>query len=184
MSRSMLMGVVAGIGIATAGGVAGFAMLGKQTPAEQDAAMITPTPAQVEVAPAVTPAAAPAAPAPQRVAAAQPAPRPAPRPAAQPAPTVAAPPPPPAEECWDEEVTVTEAPKDEHAIAGTAIGAVVGGAVGHEVNDSDFSTAAGAAAGAFIGRRLQRHVQENKEEQRTTTTIERRCGPVGSRPVP
>ena len=53
---------------------------------------------------------------------ATPAPRPqsAPRPAAAPAA--------PAEECWDEEVTVQLDPKDEHAIAGTAIGAVVGGA--------------------------------------------------------
>ena len=86
--------------------------------------------------------------------------------------------------CYEVQVERPVDPRDDRKIAGTAIGAVVGGAVGHEVNDSDLSTAAGAAAGAFIGRRLQRHIQENKEEQRTTTTIERRCGPVGSRPVP
>ena len=180
MNRSMLTGLVAGIGVATAGGVAGFTLLGKQTPAEQDVALITPEPAQVEVAPAVTPVAAPA---PQPVAAAQPAaaPRPAPRPrpAAQPVQAAA----PPAEECWDEQVTVTEDPKDQHAIAGTAIGAVVGGAIGKEAHDSDLSTAAGAAAGAFIGRKLQRRAQENHEAERTTTETVRRCGPPGSRPV-
>jgi uncharacterized protein YcfJ len=179
MNKSVLTGLVAGIGVATAGGVAGFTLLGKQTPAEQEVAMITPAPAQVEVAPAVTPAAAPA---PQPVAAAQPAaPKPAarPRPAAQPVQAAA----PPAEECWDEEVAVTDAPKDEHAIAGTAIGAVVGGAIGKEAHDSDLSTAAGAAAGAFIGRRLQRRAQENHEAERTTTQTVHRCGPPGSRPV-
>jgi uncharacterized protein YcfJ len=177
MNRSMLTGLVAGIGVATAGGVAGFTLLGKQTPAEQDVALVTPEPAQVEVAPAVTPVAAPAA---QR-AAAQPAPKPAarPRPAAQPVQAAA----PPAEECWDEEVAVTEDPKDQHAIAGTAIGAVVGGAIGKEAHDSDLSTAAGAAAGAYIGRRLQRRAQENHEAERTTTEIVHRCGPPGSRPV-
>jgi uncharacterized protein YcfJ len=181
MNKSLLTGLVAGIGVATAGGVAGFTLLGKQTPAEQDVAMVTPEPAQVEVVP---PAAPIAAPAPQPVAAAQPAaPKPAPaarpRPVAQPAPAAA----PPAEECWDEEVTVTEAPKDQHAIAGTAIGAVVGGAIGKEAHDSDLSTAAGAAAGAFIGRRLQRRAQENHEAERTTTEIVHRCGPPGSRPA-
>ena len=179
MNRSMLTGLVAGIGVATAGGVAGFTLLGKQTPAE-DVALVTPEPAQVEAAPAIAPVAAPA---PQPVAATQPAaPRPAPRPrpAAQPVQAAA----PPAEECWDEQVTVTEAPKDQHAIAGTAAGAVVGGAIGHELDeDSDLATAAGAAAGAFIGRKLQRRAQENREEQRTTTETVRRCGPPGSRPV-
>ena len=180
MNRSMLTGLVAGIGVATAGGVAGFTLLSKPTPAEQDVALVTPEPAQVEVAPAVAPVAAPA---PQPVVAAQPAatPRPAarPRPAAQPVQAPA----PPAEECWDEQVTVTADPKDEHAIAGTAIGAVVGGAIGKEAHDSDLSTAAGAAAGAFIGRKLQRRAQENHEAERTTTETVRRCGPPGSRPV-
>ena len=145
MNKSMLMGVVAGVGVATAGGVLGYQFIGQQgadtaIEAEQEAASNA---------------------------------APAPRPAAARAPT---------EECWDEEVQVTEAPKDEHRIAGTAIGAVVGGAIGKEINDSDFSTAAGAAAGAFIGRKAQGEFQENREGTRTTTTVERRCGPVGSAP--
>jgi uncharacterized protein YcfJ len=143
MNKSMLMGVVAGVGVATAGGVLGYQYLGEKGPE-----------VAVEAEQEATSTAAPAA----RTAAA------------------------PTEECWDEEVQVTEAPKDEHRIAGTAIGAVVGGAIGKEINDSDFSTAAGAAAGAFIGRKAQGEFQENREGTRTTTTVERRCGPVGSAP--
>jgi len=142
MNKSMLMGMVAGIGVATASGVLGYQFLGER-PAEDSA---------VETEDQVV-AAAPAA----RTAA-------------------------PAQECWDEEVQVTADPKDEHRIAGTAIGAVVGGAVGHDVGDRDITTAAGAAAGALIGRRVQEEFQENNADKRTTTTVERRCGPVGSAP--
>ena len=158
MNKSMLMGVVAGIGVATAGGVLGYQFLGPQgAEVEGDEviveaeALTPPTPA-----PAVRTAAAPAA-----------------RVAAAPAPT---------EECWDEEVQVTADPKDQHRIAGTAIGAVVGGAIGKDLGDRDLTTAAGAAAGAFIGRKIQGEVQENRADQRTTTTVERRCGPPGSAP--
>jgi uncharacterized protein YcfJ len=149
MNKSMLMGVVAGVGVATAGGVLGYQFLGKPV-------------AEVAVEEQAPAAAAPAA-------------RPATAPAAR---TAAA----PAEECWDEEVAVTADPKDEHRIAGTAIGAVVGGAIGKDVGDRDITTAAGAAAGALIGRKIQERVQENRADQRTTTTIERRCGPPGSAP--
>jgi len=142
MNKSMLMGVVAGVGVATAGGVLGYQFLGKP---------VTEV-AVEEQAPA---AAAPAA----RTAAAV-----------------------PAEECWDEEVAVTADPKDEHRIAGTAVGAVVGGAIGKDVGDRDITTAAGAAAGALIGRKIQERIQENRADQRTTTTVERRCGPPGSAP--
>jgi uncharacterized protein YcfJ len=143
MNKSMLMGLVAGIGVATAGGVLGYQFLGQQgadTAAEAAGnTASSPAPAQATRAAA-------------------------------------------AEECWDEEVQVTAAPKDEHRIAGTAIGAVVGGAIGKDVGDRDLTTAAGAAAGAFIGRKIQEEVQENRADQRTTTTIERRCGPAGSAP--
>jgi uncharacterized protein YcfJ len=144
MNKSMLMGLVAGIGVATAGGVLGYQFLGQP---DADAA------AEAEQA---------------GNAASAPAPTQTPRAAA--------------EECWDEEVQVTAAPKDEHRIAGTAIGAVVGGAIGKDVGDRDLTTAAGAAAGAFIGRKIQEEVQDNRADQRTTTTIERRCGPAGSAP--
>jgi uncharacterized protein YcfJ len=137
------MGLVAGIGVATAGGVLGYQFLGQEgadTAAETERNVASaPAPAQATRANA-------------------------------------------AEECWDEEVQVTAAPKDEHRIAGTAIGAVVGGAIGKDIGDRDLTTAAGAAAGAFIGRKVQEEVQDNRADQRTTTTIERRCGPPGSAP--
>jgi uncharacterized protein YcfJ len=143
MNKSMLMGLVAGIGVATAGGVLGYQFLGQ--PSADSAAEATDAAGSAASRVTATPAAA-------------------------------------AEECWDEEVQVTAAPKDEHRIAGTAIGAVVGGAIGKDVGDRDLTTAAGAAAGAFIGRKIQGEVQENRADQRTTTTIERRCGPPGSAP--
>ena len=148
MNKSMLMGVVAGVGIATAGGVLGYQFLGKsgaETAVEEQAAA---------GAPAAAPATAPAA----RTTAA------------------------PAEECWDEEVAVTADPKDQHRIAGTAVGAVVGGAIGKDVGDRDITTAANVAAGALIGRKIQERIQDNRADQRTTTTVERRCGPPGSAP--
>ena len=157
MNKSMLMGVVAGVGVATAGGVLGYQFLSPQgAEVEGDEVIVE--------AEALTP----------------PTPAPAARTAAAPTTRVAAPA--PTEECWDEEVQVTAAPKDEHRIAGTAIGAVVGGAIGKDLGDRDLTTAAGAAAGAFIGRKIQGEVQENRADERTTTTIERRCGPPGSAP--
>jgi uncharacterized protein YcfJ len=147
MNKSMLMGMVAGIGVATGGGVLGYQFLDQQGAADA---------VEAEASASVAPASA--APATRTAAAA------------------------PAEECWDEEVQVTAAPKDEHRIAGTAIGAVVGGAIGKDVGDRDITTAAGAAAGALIGRKVQEEFQENRADQRTTTTIERRCGPPGSAP--
>jgi uncharacterized protein YcfJ len=148
MNKSMLTGVVAGIAVAMAGGVAGYAFFG--TAAEHE-----PTePASAAVADVHGEA-------PQT---------------SQPKPQAA--PPAPVEECWDEEVTVQADPRDDKAIAGTAIGAVVGGAIAKNVGDDrDLATAAGAAAGAFAGRKLQRRYQENN----TTTTIERRCAPAGTR---
>jgi uncharacterized protein YcfJ len=181
----MLVGVVAGVAVATAGGVAGYTFLGQPSQVdEQGSAVVMETEETLEQAggSAEQPMAAPAmqtraAPAPQPTAA--PARAVAQQPAAAPARATAAPAPAPAQQrCWDEEVTVTEAPKDENRVGGTAAGAVVGGVIGKEVGDSDLSTAVGAAAGAFIGRKLQRRVQENRAEQRTTTTIERRCEPV------
>jgi uncharacterized protein YcfJ len=149
MNKSMVIGVVAGIAVATAGGVAGYALLGQGGSTDETSVAAEET-----------------------VAAASPAP------AAQPARTASSPAPAPAEECWDEEVAVQAEPRDDKAIAGTAIGAVVGGALAKELgDDNDVVTAAGAAAGAYAGRRAQREYQENN----TTTTIERRCAPAGTR---
>jgi uncharacterized protein YcfJ len=177
-NKSMLIGMVAGIGVAAAGGVAAYQFMGSRS-----------SQANVEVVEEVAPASAPQGSSEIVVARAEPvvAPAPAPRqqtaaaPRAQTAPRPApAAPVAPVEECWDEEVTVQLDPKDEHAIAGTAVGAVVGGAIGKDVGDRDLTTAAGAAAGAFIGRKIQKHIQENRAEQRTETHIEHRCAPAGT----
>jgi len=188
MNKSMLMGLIGGIGIATAGGVAGYALMSQPAAEDTGSAVVTETSgapsaeaeqpavartaqpeqtvavsAAVPATPAPKPAAAPRAPAPapERVAAAAPAPAPAAAPVQQ--------------ECWDEVVEVPAEPRDERAIAGTASGAILGGAIARKLgDDNDLLTAAGAAAGAFAGRRLQRQVQENN----TTTTVERRCAPA------
>jgi len=123
MNRSTLVGVVAGIGLATAGGIAAYTFYGEDTQVGEQAS---------------------------------------------------------AAECWDEEVALQTDPVDRHRIAGTAGGAIVGGAIGKDLGDRDITTAAGAAAGALIGRKIQEEIQENRAERRTTTTIERRCAPVGS----
>jgi uncharacterized protein YcfJ len=144
MNKSMLLGVVAGVGVATAGGVLGYQFLGQPSVDEPVAveSEASPAPAATQRATAVAAA--------------------------------------PAEECWDEEVVVEAEPTDKNRIAGTAIGAVVGGAIGKDVGDRDITTAAGAAAGALIGRKIQERIQDNRADTRTTTTVERRCAPVGS----
>jgi uncharacterized protein YcfJ len=177
MNKSMLTGVVAGIAVATAGGVAGYQFFGQPRAADEQgsAAVVQEEPQagqETVVARADT-----AAPSQSRTVAPAPASRPATRTApAQPKTAPAA----PAEECWDEVVTVQEDQKDPNAIAGTAIGAVVGGAIGKDVGDRKLTTAAGAAAGAFIGRKIQKKVQENHADERTTTHTERRCAPAGT----
>jgi len=185
MNKSMVIGLVGGIGIATAGGVAGYALL-SQSPDQDRGAMAVVEPS-VEESPAVdaTPARQVEPVATERSAAQAPAPasRPAPtatqaaapRPSQPAATPVAAAEPVVEQRCWDEEVTVQADPKDDKAIAGTAAGAVLGGAIAKRLgDDNDLATAAGAAAGALAGRRIQRRVQENN----TTTVIERRCEPV------
>jgi uncharacterized protein YcfJ len=150
MNKGMLTGIVAGVGIAVAGGVAGFALLGSSSDtADVDSQVEADAQVASDPAPATGSASASAS-------------------APAPAPAVV-------EECWDEEVTVQADPRDEKAIAGTAAGAVIGGALADRLgDDDDLVTAAGAAAGAFIGRKAQREFQEN----RTTTTTVRRCAPV------
>ncbi|HET7300324.1 MAG TPA: glycine zipper 2TM domain-containing protein, partial [Oleiagrimonas sp.] len=73
----------------------------------------------------------------------------------------------PHQECHNEAVTVHKPVKDEHQIAGTAIGAVVGGALGNQVgggNGKKLATVAGAVAGGYAGHQIQKHHQENATE--------------------
>src|SRR5580765_7977017 len=101
MNKQMLLGLVAGIGVATAGGVLGYQFLGQSRVDEQGTAAVDTQeqPATQEDAVAARPAVAPAhtatAPKPTKSASTS---RPAP--AAAPIQVAAAA---PAEECWDEE---------------------------------------------------------------------------------
>lgn len=74
-----------------------------------------------------------------------------------------------------ENVTVQDAPKDSHQIAGMAIGGVAGGLLGNQVGSGKgrtLATVAGAAGGAYAGKK----VQEN--QQAKNTHVERRCRQV------
>jgi uncharacterized protein YcfJ len=80
----------------------------------------------------------------------------------------------PRQECHDEQVTRTRAPKDTNRLAGTGIGAVVGGLLGHEVGGGSgkvLATVAGAAAGGYAGNKIEEKVQAGN----TYTTTEQRC---------
>jgi uncharacterized protein YcfJ len=83
----------------------------------------------------------------------------------------------PREVCEDVAVTKKAAVKDEHKIAGTAIGAVVGGLLGNQIGGGSgkkVATVAGAAAGGYAGNKVQGNMQDSD----TYTTTERRCQTV------
>jgi len=76
-----------------------------------------------------------------------------------------------------ENVEVRDQPKDQHRIAGTAIGAVAGGLLGHQVGGGKgktLATVGGAVAGGYAGNKIQQNHQENNGN----THIERRCRQV------
>jgi uncharacterized protein YcfJ len=81
--------------------------------------------------------------------------------------------------CHDETVTRTAPPKDQHRIAGTAIGAVVGGLVGHQVGGGkgrQLATVAGAVGGGYAGNRIE----ANHQRDQVTASVERHCGTVNN----
>jgi len=83
----------------------------------------------------------------------------------------------PRQDCHDEQVTREKPVKDEHQIAGTAIGAVIGGILGNQVGGGDgkkLATVAGAAAGGYAGNRIQDKMQKGNTE----TVTEQRCETV------
>lgn len=72
------------------------------------------------------------------------------------------------------EVTVThQAPvKDQHRVAGTAIGAVLGGVLGNQVGGGTgktLATVAGAAGGGYAGNKVQQNMQESDRYSETKT---------------
>ncbi|MBE1161837.1 glycine zipper 2TM domain-containing protein [Dyella acidiphila] len=71
-------------------------------------------------------------------------------------------------------VQVEDAPKDNHQIAGTAVGAVAGGLLGHTVGKGKgnlLATAGGVVAGGYAGKK----VQENHQANHPTYHYEKRC---------
>jgi uncharacterized protein YcfJ len=77
--------------------------------------------------------------------------------------------------CYDVQVQKPKEVKDEHKVAGTALGAVAGGLLGNQIGGGSgktIATVAGAAGGAYAGRKIQ----ENNQNK-TETVTERRCDP-------
>ena len=78
----------------------------------------------------------------------------------------------PREECKDVTVTHQAPVKDEHRIAGTAIGAVLGGVLGNQVGGGKgktLATVAGAAGGGYAGNKVQQNMQESDRQTETKT---------------
>ena len=83
----------------------------------------------------------------------------------------------PRQVCEDVTVTRQKPVKDQHQIAGTAIGAVVGGLLGNQVGGGTgkkIATVAGVVGGGYAGNK----VQENMQAGDTYTTTETRCDTV------
>jgi uncharacterized protein YcfJ len=83
----------------------------------------------------------------------------------------------PQRECHDEVVTRHVPVRDEHQIAGTAIGAVAGGLLGNQIGGGKgrtLATVAGAVGGGYAGH----EIQERRQETNTTTSTVRKCSTV------
>ena len=83
----------------------------------------------------------------------------------------------PRERCEDVQVQRRAPVKDEHRLAGTAIGGLAGGLLGSTVGKGGgktLATVAGAAAGGYAGNRIQKNLQDRD----VTTTTEHRCRTV------
>lgn len=80
----------------------------------------------------------------------------------------------PREVCREVTVTRQQPVKDQHQIAGTAIGAIAGGLLGNQIgggNGKKLATVAGAVGGGYAGNK----VQEGMQQRDTYTTTETRC---------
>ena len=85
----------------------------------------------------------------------------------------------PKQVCRDETVTHTAPPKDQHRIAGTAIGAVVGGLLGNQVGGGKgktLATVAGAVGGGYAGNRIE----ASRQQGQVTSSVERKCDTVNN----
>ncbi|MGH8157027.1 MAG: glycine zipper 2TM domain-containing protein [Rhodanobacter sp.] len=85
----------------------------------------------------------------------------------------------PQQVCRDQTVTHTAPPKDQHRIAGTAIGAVAGGLLGHMVGSgkgNTLATVAGAVGGGYAGNRIE----ASRQQPQVTTSVQRQCSTVAN----
>ncbi|SFS12083.1 Uncharacterized conserved protein YcfJ, contains glycine zipper 2TM domain [Dyella sp. OK004] len=85
----------------------------------------------------------------------------------------------PKQVCHDEVVSHTEPPKDQHQIAGMAIGAVAGGLLGNQIGGGKgrtLATVAGAVGGGYAGKRIE----ESRQQNQVTQSTERRCETVNN----
>jgi uncharacterized protein YcfJ len=81
------------------------------------------------------------------------------------------------QECHDEVVTRRAPVKDQHQIAGTAIGAVAGGLLGNQIGGGKgrtLATVAGAVGGGYAGH----EIQERRQETNTVSSTVRKCSTV------
>src|SRR3569833_1403024 len=92
----------------------------------------------------------------------------------------------PRQDCHDEQVTHQKAPKDEHRLVGTGVGAVVGGLLGSRIgggNTRIVTGLAGAAAGGYAGNKIQGKMQKGDTytttRKNSITAYDRREEPTG-----
>lgn len=81
--------------------------------------------------------------------------------------------------CHDEVINRTVPPKDQHQIAGMAIGAVAGGLLGHMVGSgkgNTLATAAGAIGGGYAGKRIE----ESHQQANVQSEVVHRCSTVAN----
>lgn len=86
----------------------------------------------------------------------------------------------PQQVCHDEVVTQRAPVKDQHQIAGTAIGAVAGGLLGNQIGGGKgrtLATVAGAIGGGYAGH----EIQKNRQENNVVSSTQRRCNNVAGK---
>jgi uncharacterized protein YcfJ len=85
----------------------------------------------------------------------------------------------PQQVCHDVVVNHTVPPKDQHQIAGTAIGAVAGGLLGHMIGSgkgNTLATVAGAVGGGYAGKKIE----ESHQQANVQSEVVHRCSTVAN----
>jgi uncharacterized protein YcfJ len=85
----------------------------------------------------------------------------------------------PQQVCHDVVINRTVPPKDQHQIAGMAIGAVAGGLLGHMVGagkGNGLATAAGVIGGGYAGKKIE----ESHQQANVQSEVVHRCSTVAN----